>query len=103
MPDFIITSPDGQKFRIHAPEGATADQLPDFGDADQKAGSSFMDYAKDMLKGAAKGALKGFGEFMAGGGESEASLMNVAGTGNRLEGVPTQESVAAPVPPSRTM
>lgn len=25
MPDFIITSPDGQKFKVSAPEGATAD------------------------------------------------------------------------------
>jgi hypothetical protein len=29
MPEFILTSPDGQKFRITAPEGATGDQLPD--------------------------------------------------------------------------
>lgn len=29
MPAFIITSPEGQKFKITAPQGATADDLPD--------------------------------------------------------------------------
>lgn len=29
MPDFMLTSPSGQKFKITAPEGATADELPD--------------------------------------------------------------------------
>ena len=27
MPDFDITSPEGQKFRVTAPEGATQDQF----------------------------------------------------------------------------
>jgi len=102
MPDFIITSPDGQKFRIHAPDGATADQLPDFGAPEKKAPPETSTFL-DTVKGALKGAAKGFGEFMAGGGQSEADVMNVAGTGDRMEGVPTQESVAAVVPPSKTI
>lgn len=53
MPEFIITSPDGQKFRITAPEGATADQLPDLsGGARGPSYSAGQSALEGYLKGA---------------------------------------------------
>jgi hypothetical protein len=67
MPEYVVTSPEGKKFKITAPEGATRDQVLSYakkqfasGDAKQPekpAEGGMWNSAADFFRGIAKGAL----------------------------------------------
>jgi hypothetical protein len=82
MPDFIVTSPDGQRFKVTAPEGATADDLPDFsgGAKEKPEPSSLVDFFHSFPRGVVSGIISA----MSSSGQSEATLQG-------MEGVPGQE------------
>jgi hypothetical protein len=63
MPDFIVTSPDGQRFKVTAPEGATADDLPDFsgGAKDKPEPSSLVDFFHSFPRGVVSGIISFMG------------------------------------------
>lgn len=56
----------------------------------------------DVARSAGRGLKKGFAEFMLAPGAAEAELMNVAGTGDIMEGVPTPQQYAAKLPKPAT-
>jgi hypothetical protein len=70
MPEFIITAPNGQKFRITAPEGATAAELPDLSGGTRPQSSGMMDFFKSIPRGIVSG-LSGAASVL---GQSEANL-----------------------------
>src|SRR5215475_10155727 len=60
-------------------------------------------YLADIGRAIITGPVKGLAKFLVGPGESEASVMNVAGTGDRLEGVPTQTDIDRNTPRAETL
>lgn len=64
MPDYIITSPDGQKFKVTAPEGATQEQILSF--AQSKAPRKPLD-GGSFDQQVIQGATLGFGDELVAG------------------------------------
>ena len=71
MPNYLVTSPDGKKFKITAPEGATQDQVLSYakahwGSLGGAAPSTPPAPTPGVLSSIGAGAGKGFGESMLG-------------------------------------
>lgn len=63
MPQYDITSPQGEKFRVTAPEGASQDQVLSYFKSNyQPTDTDYLGTAKSMARGAAASVLGGFGD-----------------------------------------
>lgn len=83
MPNYDVTSPDGQKYRVTAPDGASESQVLDyakqqFGQQQKEPSSGVGDFLKSIPRGAVKG-FTGAAEFVKEGLTPRLGGMDVQG------------------------